>query len=130
MTAVVLAGSSALLFGAMTVALRMALQEGVAPEAGTLFTVGTALVVILVYTGARAEWGLGAAWPFMLTGLLAPGCSQILFTFAIRDAGASRASMTVGTAPLIAVAIASEEAASGRALGLDRPDRRSERRCG
>lgn len=106
MAAVALAGSSALLFGAMTVALRMALHDGVAPEAGTLFTVGTALVVILVYTGARAEWGLGAAWPFLLTGLLAPGCSQILFTFAIRDAGASRASMTVGTAPLIAVAIA------------------------
>jgi len=121
MTAVVLAGSSALLFGAMTVALRMALQEGVAPEAGTLFTVGTALVVILVYTGARAEWGLGAAWPFMLTGLLAPGCSQILFTFAIRDAGASRASMTVGTAPIIAVAIAlvflGEPLVAGHAVG-------------
>jgi drug/metabolite transporter (DMT)-like permease len=38
--------------------------------------------------------------------LLAPGISQILFTFAVRDAGASRASVAVGTAPLFAVAIA------------------------
>ena len=39
-------------------------------------------------------------------GSLAPGLSQILFTFAVRDAGASRTSVTVGTAPLFSVAIA------------------------
>ena len=47
-----------------------------------------------------------SAWPFVLAGLLAPGIAQILFTFAVRDAGASRTSVTVGTAPLFAVAIA------------------------
>jgi uncharacterized membrane protein len=54
----------------------------------------------------RGEWDLAGAWAFLLAGLLAPGISQILFTFAVRDAGASRASVTVGTAPLFAVAIA------------------------
>src|SRR4030095_10671274 len=39
-------------------------------------------------------------------GLLAPGIAQILFTFGVRDAGASRTSVTVGTAPLFAVATA------------------------
>ena len=71
-----------------------------------MFTLVPALAVILVYAGVRDEWGLAAAWPFLLAGLLAPGCSQILFTFAVRDAGPSRASVTVGTAPLVAVAIA------------------------
>ena len=106
MGAVLLACTSALLFGVMTVALRFGLRSGVGPEAGTVYTVLTALVVVLVYSGARQEWDLATAWPFLLAGILAPGCSQILFTFAVRDAGASRASVTVGTAPLVAVAIA------------------------
>ena len=35
-----------------------------------------------------------------------PGSSQLLFTLAVRDAGPSRTSVTVGTAPLFSVAIA------------------------
>ena len=106
MTAIALAALSALLFGAMTVFIRVALRAGVTPEAGTLLTVLPALGVTAAYAAVRGEWGLPDAWPFLLAGLLAPGLSQILFTFAVRDAGASRASVTVGTAPLFAVAIA------------------------
>ena len=106
MDAVLLASSSAFLFGAMSVALRFGLRNGASPETGTAFTVLTALAVILLYAGVSGEWDLRGAWPFLLAGLLAPGCSQILFTFAVRDAGPSRASVTVGTAPLVAVAIA------------------------
>ena len=36
------------------------------------------------------------AWAFFLAGLIAPGCSQILFTLSIREAGASRTSVAVG----------------------------------
>ena len=106
MTAIALAALSALLFGAMTVFIRVALRAGVTPEAGTLLTVLPALGVTGAHAAVRGEWGLPDAWPFLLAGLLAPGLSQILFTFAVRDAGASRASVTVGTAPLFAVAIA------------------------
>lgn len=106
MTAIALAALSALLFGAMTVFIRVALRAGVTPEAGTLLTVLPALGVTGAHAAVRGEWGLADAWPFLLAGLLAPGLSQILFTFAVRDAGASRASVTVGTAPLFAVAIA------------------------
>ncbi|HUY70657.1 MAG TPA: DMT family transporter, partial [Gaiellaceae bacterium] len=35
-----------------------------------------------------------------------PGISQLLFTLAVREAGASRASVTAGTAPLFALAVA------------------------
>jgi drug/metabolite transporter (DMT)-like permease len=106
MTPIVLGALSAFLFGAMTVFVRIALRTGVAPEAGTLFTILPALAVTAVVAAARGEWDLASAWPFLLAGLLAPGVSQILFTFAVRDAGASRASVAVGTAPLFAVAIA------------------------
>ena len=106
MTPIVLGALSAFLFGAMTVFIRVALRSGVAPEAGTLFTIIPALVVTAAWTAVRGEWDLFSAWPFLLAGLLAPGISQILFTFAVRDAGASRASVAVGTAPLFAVAIA------------------------
>jgi drug/metabolite transporter (DMT)-like permease len=105
-TPVVLGALSAFLFGAMTVFVRIALRTGVAPEAGTLFTILPALGVTAVAAAAGGEWDLASAWPFLLAGLLAPGVSQILFTFAVRDAGASRTSVTVGTAPLFAVAIA------------------------
>lgn len=106
MTAIALAALSAFLFGAMTVLIRVALRTGVPPEAGTLLTVLPACGVTVVYAAARGEWELHQAWPFLLAGLMAPGVSQLLFTFAVRDAGASRASVTVGTAPLLAVAIA------------------------
>ena len=106
MTAILLAALSAFLFGAMTVLVRVALGTGVAPEAGALATILPALVVSAVPALARGELDLFSAWPFLLTGALAPGLSQILFTFAVRDAGASRTSVTVGTAPLFAVAIA------------------------
>jgi drug/metabolite transporter (DMT)-like permease len=105
-TPIVLGALSAFLFGAMTVFIRVALRTGAAPEAGTLLTILPALVVTAVWTAGRGEWDVASAWPFLLAGLLAPGVSQILFTFAVRDAGASRASVAVGTAPLFAVAIA------------------------
>jgi drug/metabolite transporter (DMT)-like permease len=105
-TAVILAGLSAFLFGAMTVLVRMALVTGVRPEAGTLFTIVPACTVTGIVALAHGDWNLTTAWPFVLAGLLAPGIAQILFTFAVRDAGASRTSVTVGTAPLFAVATA------------------------
>ena len=56
--------------------------------------------------GACRGTTLHHAWAFFLAGLIAPGCSQILFTLSIREAGASRTSVAVATAPLFAVAIA------------------------
>ena len=106
MTPIVLGLLSAFLFGAMTVFIRIALRTGAAPEAGTLFTILPALAVTGVWAAVRGDWDVASAWPFLLAGLLAPGISQILFTFAVRDVGASRASVAVGTAPLFAVAIA------------------------
>lgn len=107
MDAVVFALLSAVLFGAMTVLLRAPLSRGLDAELGALLTVLPALTVALAFALARGAWGdLAGAWPFLLTGVLGPGVSQFLFTLAVRDAGPSRASVMVGTAPLFAVAIA------------------------
>jgi drug/metabolite transporter (DMT)-like permease len=105
MDAVVLALTSAALFGVMTVALRFALARVADAELGALLTILTALAVTLPFAFA-GDLDLKGVWPFLLAGMLGPGISQILFTLAIRDAGPSRTSVTVGTAPLFAVAIA------------------------
>ncbi len=105
MSAVVLGIVSAFFFGAMTVALRFALQRVKDAEGGTLLTILVAVVVTLPFVAAQSrDWG--AIWPFLLAGILGPGLSQLLFTLAVRDAGPSRTSVAVGSAPLFSVAIA------------------------
>ncbi len=104
MTPVLLALSSALLFGGMTVGVRLGLRGGGDAAAATLATVLPAFAVTAVASAFRFD--VNGAWPFLLAGLLAPGGSQILFTLAVREVGASRTSVTVGAAPLAAVAIA------------------------
>ena len=109
MFAVGLALLSALLFGGMSVALRMALQREPDVALGTIATVapaaGVAVVAALLEAPSRG-FHLGSAWPFLLAGALSPGAAQILVTVAIRESGASRVSMVFGTAPLVSVTIA------------------------
>ena len=69
-----------------------------------------ALGVALVAAAIAGDWDVTAVWPFALAGILGPGISQVLFTLAIRDAGPSRASATVGMAPLFAVTFAARAA--------------------
>ncbi|HSO02724.1 MAG TPA: EamA family transporter, partial [Gaiellaceae bacterium] len=105
MDAVVLALASAALFGSMTVALRFALARVADAEAGALLTIAAAFAVTVPFV-ALGDVDLAGTWPFLLAGVLGPGGSQLLFTLAVRDAGPSRTSVTVGTAPLFSVAIA------------------------
>jgi drug/metabolite transporter (DMT)-like permease len=109
LTAIGLASLSAFLFGAMSVGLRLGLNRYPDAEVATIATVGGALAVALVATVAESpSRGLhaGAAWPFLLAGLMQPGVGQLLVTLAIREAGASRASVVLGSAPLASVTIA------------------------
>src|SRR5688572_22766231 len=89
----------------MTVALRFALRRAPDAEVGALLTIVPALAVTLPFVAAQSI-DVAGVWPFLLAGLLGPGLSQLLFTFAVRDAGPSRTSVAVGTAPLFSVAIA------------------------
>jgi drug/metabolite transporter (DMT)-like permease len=107
--AVGLALVSASLFGAMSVGLRIGLSRNPDVAVGTLATVGGALAVALVAAAVETPFRgvhAGGAWPFALAGLLQPGVGQLLVTMAIREAGASRASVVFGVAPLVSVTIA------------------------
>lgn len=107
--AVGLALISAVLFGGMSVGLRLGLNRRPDAALATLATVGGAFAVALVFAAAESPyrgWHAGAAWPFFLAGILQPGVGQVLVTMAIREAGASRASVVFGSAPLVSVVIA------------------------
>ena len=106
MDAVLLALASAFLFGAMTVALRYSLARVADPELGALATIAVALAVSLPFAVVAFPADLADVWPFVLAGVLGPGLSQLFFTLAVRDAGPSRTSVVVGTAPLFSVGIA------------------------
>jgi drug/metabolite transporter (DMT)-like permease len=106
---VLLACASAALFGAMAVAIRFALRRLDDPVLGALATSTVALAVtVVIGVASTAGESLHAAdlWPFLLAGVIAPGLSQILFTRAVREAGAARTAVLMGTAPLASVAIA------------------------
>jgi drug/metabolite transporter, DME family len=94
----------------MSVTVRIGLRAGVAAEVASFVSAATALAVTVVVAGVSVSVGadvrVGELWPFLLAGVLAPGLSQLFFFRAVRDAGASRTSVIVGVAPLVAVAIA------------------------
>ena len=94
----------------MTVALRFGLPSGGDAELAALVmtcvAAGVAVVAALVEPGAHTLGDADDLVLFALAGLIAPGASQVFFTRAVRDAGPSRASVVVGSAPLFAVAIA------------------------
>jgi drug/metabolite transporter (DMT)-like permease len=104
-----LAALSGALFGALAVAVRHGLRRGADPYVGALIVPAVALgVAIVLSLPSLAVDDLRAAdlWPFALAGMLVPGASQILFIIAVRDAGPSRTSILIGTAPLMSVGIA------------------------
>ena len=67
--------------------------------------VGT-FAVLCVAAAIQGGVTLDGLAPFLLAGAIAPGLSNLFITVAIREAGASRASVAFGTAPLFAVTLA------------------------
>ena len=106
---VLLAAGAALSFGALAVTIRIALAKGVDPEAASLVTTVIACLVCAVLALSFGDFsGLawGDTWPFLATGLFAPGISQILFTRGVGAIGPSRTAVLVGISPVLSAAIA------------------------
>ena len=57
-------------------------------------------------TGDFAGVAWSDTWPFFVTGLFAPGISQILFTRSVGVIGPSRTAIVVGISPVLSAAIA------------------------
>lgn len=109
MDAAVLATLAGAFFGALAVAVRWGLLR--APEAEVGALVATAVGAVTSAAAAApsaATEGLRISelWPFLAAGLIAPGASQIFLTLAVTHAGAARAAILMGSAPLIAILIA------------------------
>ena len=117
-----LAALSAVLFGAMAVAIRVGFKPESDPEAVSLATTAGALAVCLVFAApfaGRLSWH--GVWPFLVAGFVAPGLSQVLFVRAISALGASRTAILIGVSPLLsalfAITLLGEPLRAGLVLG-------------
>jgi drug/metabolite transporter (DMT)-like permease len=106
---VLLAASSALFLGALAVTIRLALVGGIDAEAAVLVTTvvaGVICALLALVTGDFWSVAWRDTWPFFITGLFAPGISQILFTRSVGVIGPSRTAIAVGISPVLSAAIA------------------------
>jgi drug/metabolite transporter (DMT)-like permease len=106
---VLLALGAAVSFGALAVTIRLALHPPLDAEAASLvttFLAGVCCVVLALVTSDFSGLDWSATWPFFVTGLFAPGISQIFFTRAVGLIGPSRTAVFVGVSPVLSAAIA------------------------
>ena len=122
MTGVLYACAAGLFFGAVNITMRRGLTRVADVDAGSAVITLAALALILALTlvsGSALE--PVELWPFLLLGAFVPGLSQLLVVHAVQAAGASRAGILFGMAPLfsalIAVAVFDEPFRAALALG-------------
>ena len=104
-----LAVGAAVSFGALAVTIRLSLRPPLDAEAASLvttFLAGLCCIVLAVATGDLTGFDWADTWPFFVTGLFAPGISQILFTRAVGVIGPSRTAVFVGVSPVLSAGIA------------------------
>lgn len=107
MLGVLYACAAGLFFGAVNITMRRALTRVGDVDAGSaaiallafLLVAATALV-------SSSELNAGDLWPFLVLGVFVPGISQLLVVHAVHAAGASRAGILFGMAPLFSSLIA------------------------
>ena len=106
---VLLAAGAALSFGALAVTIRLALKPPLDAEAASFVTTFLAGACCVALAAVKADFSAldwGDTWPFFVTGLFAPGISQIFFTRAVGVIGPSRTAVFVGVSPVLSAAIA------------------------
>jgi drug/metabolite transporter (DMT)-like permease len=87
--------------------MRRALDRDSDVDAGSAVIATVAFVLVAVTAVASgSDFDAGDLWPFLLIGVLVPGLSQLLVIHAVRGAGASRAGILFGMAPLFSALIA------------------------
>jgi drug/metabolite transporter (DMT)-like permease len=113
---------SGALFGALAVAVRWGLMRGVPAEVGA--TVGSLVAhavvgAIALVSGAFADpIDARNVLVFAAIGVAVPGLSQIAFVQSIRFAGAARAAVLIGVAPLLSFILAAIFLGEGINAGL------------
>lgn len=107
MTGVVFALAAGMFFGALNITMRRGLgRVRDVDAASTVIAAAGFVLVAAVAVISRAELDAGELWPFLALGAFVPGLSQLLVVHAVRAAGASRAGILFGMAPLFSALIA------------------------
>ena len=107
--AVILGALAAMSFGALAVAIRVALAPGIDPDAASLVTTLVACALCAAIAAVFGQWGSVPwrdTWPFFVAGTVAPGITQVLFTRAVGLIGPSQTTIVVGASPVLSAAIA------------------------
>lgn len=94
-------------FGALNVTMRRGLTRVPDVDAGSAVIATLAFVLVAATAVASgSDFDAGELWQFLLIGALVPGLSQLLVVHAVQAAGASRAGILFGMAPLFSALIA------------------------
>ena len=115
----VLAG---VLFGLLTALVRRGLMRQPNALVGAMVITSSAALMVLAVTILTGKGGdlleLRVAAGYFGLGIVVPGISQILFVVAVREVGASRTAIMIGTAPLLATIIAVAFRGEALVIGL------------
>ena len=107
MTGVLFACLAGLFLGALNITMRRGLARVADVDAGSAVMAVVAFVLIAgAAVAAGSDFDAGELWPFLLLGAFVPGLSQLLVVHAVQAAGASRAGILFGMAPLFSALIA------------------------
>ena len=91
----------------MNITMRRGLARVADVDAGSAVIAVVAFVLVAAAAVASGiEFDAAELWPFLLLGTLVPGFSQLLVVHAVQAAGASRAGILFGMAPLFSALIA------------------------
>jgi drug/metabolite transporter (DMT)-like permease len=104
---VILACVAGLFLGALNITTRRGLARSQDIEAGSAIITLVAFVVVAPFAlGSGDAFDGGELWPFLLLGAFVPGLSLLMVVHAVRAAGASRAGILFGMAPLFSALFA------------------------
>src|SRR5687768_6793823 len=91
----------------MNITMRRGLARVADVDAGSAVIAVVAFVLVAAAAVASGvEFDAGELWPFLVLGAFVPGLSQLLVVHAVQAAGASRAGILFGMAPLFSALIA------------------------
>jgi drug/metabolite transporter (DMT)-like permease len=107
LTGVLFGCIAGMFLGALNVTMRRGLARAQDVDAGSA-VIATVAVFLVAGTAVMlgADFELGGLWPFRLLGAFVPGLSQLLVVHAVQAAGAARAGILFGIAPLFSALIA------------------------
>jgi drug/metabolite transporter (DMT)-like permease len=96
-----------MLLGLLNITMRRALSRVSDVDAGSVVIATVAfLLVASAAVASGSDLDAGELWPFLLLGAFVPGLSQLLVVRAVQAAGASRAGILFGMAPLFSALFA------------------------